>query len=70
MKKNHAKEVNGQIANSLLTGEWDFPPPPQSQDLSKIIAESRTSGSEEPKELDEYWPQQIEEGITPQRPLR
>lgn len=54
-----------------LFADWGVgSPPPQSQDRSKIIAESRTSGSEEPKELDEYWPQQIEEGITPQRPLR
>lgn len=26
MKKNHAEEVNGQIANSLLTGELGAPP--------------------------------------------
>lgn len=66
MKKDHAEEVNGQIANSLLTGELDAP---KSQDLSKIIADnwaqsSSSSFSGEPRGARQVLSQQIEEGIT------
>ncbi|XP_012508235.1 PREDICTED: keratin, type I cytoskeletal 18 [Propithecus coquereli] len=68
MKKNQEEEVKGlqaQIANSGLTVEVDAP---QSQDLSKIMADIRAQYDElarkNREELDKYWSQQIEERTT------
>ncbi|KAM5252367.1 keratin, type I cytoskeletal 18 [Hipposideros larvatus] len=68
MKKNHEEEVNGlqnQIANSGLTVELDAP---QSQDLSKIMADIRAQYDElarkNREELDKFWSEQIEESTT------
>uniref|UniRef100_A0A2K6FYL1 IF rod domain-containing protein n=1 Tax=Propithecus coquereli TaxID=379532 RepID=A0A2K6FYL1_PROCO len=68
MKKNQEEEVKGlqaQIANSGLTVQVDAP---QSQDLSKIMADIRAQYDElarkNREELDKYWSQQIEERTT------
>ncbi|XP_062932256.1 keratin, type I cytoskeletal 18 [Cynocephalus volans] len=65
MKKNHEEEVKGlqaQIANSGLTVEVDAP---QSQDLSKILADIRAQyeqlAQKNREELDKYWTTLIEE---------
>uniref|UniRef100_A0A8C5YGL1 IF rod domain-containing protein n=1 Tax=Microcebus murinus TaxID=30608 RepID=A0A8C5YGL1_MICMU len=67
MKKNQEEEVKGlqaQIASSGLTVEVE----PQTQDLSKIMADIRAQYDElarkNREELDKYWSQQIEERTT------
>nr|XP_055231780.1 keratin, type I cytoskeletal 18-like [Gorilla gorilla gorilla] len=65
MKKNNEEEVKSlqaQIASSGLTVEVDAP---KSQDLAKIMADSRAQydklARKNREELDKYWSQQIEE---------
>ncbi|XP_033068785.1 keratin, type I cytoskeletal 18-like [Trachypithecus francoisi] len=68
MKKNHKEEVKGlqaQIVSSGFIVEVDAP---KSQDLAKIMEDTRAQYDElarkNREELDKYWSQQTEESTT------